>query len=54
MVLQRETAAELAPAGPDARARMTGRQRLIVWLLLGASFMLAADFSILNVALPRV
>jgi MFS family permease len=54
MVLHRETAAELAPAGPDARARMTGRQRLIVWLLLGASFMLAADFSILNVALPRV
>ena len=33
---------------------MTGRQRLIVFVLLGASFMLAADFSILNVALPRV
>jgi len=33
---------------------MTARQRLIVVLLLGASFMLSADFSILNVALPEV
>lgn len=31
---------------------MTGRQRPIVCVLLGASFMLAADFSILNVACP--
>ncbi|WP_206126487.1 MFS transporter [Burkholderia sp. Ac-20379] len=33
---------------------MTTRQRLVVVLLLGANFMLSADFSILNVALPEV
>ena len=33
---------------------MTGRQRLIMVLLLTASFTLAVDFSILNVALPRI
>jgi MFS family permease len=33
---------------------MTARQRLIVLLLLGANFMLSADFSILNIALPEV
>ena len=33
---------------------MTARQRLIVVLLLGANFMLSADFSILNIALPVV
>ncbi|MBG6092327.1 MFS transporter [Actinomadura viridis] len=36
------------------RARMTSRQKLILILLLGAQFMLAIDFSILNVALPVV
>jgi MFS family permease len=35
-------------------ARMTGRQRLTVFLLLGAGFMLSVDFSILNVALPQL
>jgi hypothetical protein len=33
---------------------MTARQRLIVVLLLGANFVLSADFSILNIALPVV
>jgi MFS family permease len=33
---------------------MTARQRLIVVLLLGANFMLSADFSILNIALPVI
>ncbi|WP_322104074.1 MFS transporter [Paraburkholderia sp. J41] len=33
---------------------MTRRQRLVIVLLLGANFMLSADFSILNVALPEV
>jgi len=33
---------------------MTARQRLIIVLLLGAAFMLSADFSILNIALPVV
>ena len=33
---------------------MTARQQVIVVLLLGANFMLSADFSILNIALPVV
>ncbi|MET9478383.1 MFS transporter [Streptomyces sp. NPDC002922] len=33
---------------------MTGRQKLVLALLLGAQFMIAVDFSILNVALPGV
>ena len=37
-----------------APARMTGRQWLIVFLLLGTGFMLSVDFSILNVAMPQV
>ena len=32
-------------------AEITARRRLIVVLLLGANFMMSADFSILNVAL---
>lgn len=44
--------AKTAPrtAGP----RMTGRQKLVLALLLGSQFMIAVDFSILNVALPVV
>jgi MFS family permease len=38
----------------DAQAKMTSRQRLIVFLLLGTQFMLSVDYSILNVALPHV
>ncbi|WP_241267320.1 MFS transporter [Streptomyces scabichelini] len=34
--------------------RISGRQRLILFVLLGAGFMLSVDFSILNVALPQV
>ncbi|MEV8638327.1 MFS transporter [Streptosporangium sp. NPDC051023] len=37
-----------------APPRISGRQRLILFVLLGAGFMLAVDFSILNVALPWV
>ncbi|NUR87176.1 MAG: MFS transporter [Nonomuraea sp.] len=33
---------------------MTARQRLVLVLLLGSQFMLAVDFSILNVALPVI
>ncbi|MFI6800836.1 MFS transporter [Streptosporangium canum] len=33
---------------------MTGRQKLVLALLLGSQFMVAVDFSILNVALPVV
>ncbi|MFI7276263.1 MFS transporter [Streptomyces sp. NPDC049879] len=39
---------------PDTPPRMTGRQKLVLTLLLGAQFMIAVDFSILNVALPVV
>lgn len=37
-----------------AEARMTGRMRLVLVVLLLAQFMLAVDFSILNVALPVI
>ncbi|MFI6604571.1 MFS transporter [Nonomuraea sp. NPDC050536] len=37
-----------------AQTRMTARQRLVLVLLLGSQFMLAVDFSILNVALPVI
>lgn len=45
-----------APAaiGVRAPARVTRRQRLILILLLTASFTLAVDFSVLNVALPVI
>ncbi len=41
---------------PDAaeEQRMTRRQKLTLTVLLGTQFMLAADFSILNVAAPRI
>ncbi|MFI8961204.1 MFS transporter [Streptomyces sp. NPDC053493] len=39
-------------APPDTR--MTGRMRLVLVVLLVAQFMLAVDFSILNVALPVI
>lgn len=48
------------PAPPPASGReprsvrMNGRQKLVLGLLLGAQFMIAVDFSILNVALPAV
>ncbi|MFE7238013.1 MFS transporter [Streptomyces sp. NPDC057580] len=45
-------ASAAAPAQPGIR--MTGRQKLVLTLLLGAQFMIAVDFSILNVALPVV
>ncbi|TDD88707.1 MFS transporter [Actinomadura rubrisoli] len=38
----------------DTTPRFGGRQRLILFVLLGAGFMLSVDFSILNVALPEV
>ncbi|MEV7777152.1 MFS transporter [Kitasatospora sp. NPDC088351] len=42
------------PAEPSAPDRLPTRRRLILALLLGAQFMLAVDFSILNVALPDI
>jgi EmrB/QacA subfamily drug resistance transporter len=37
-----------------AENRMTSRHRLILVLLLGAQFMLAVDFSVLNIAVPTI
>ncbi|MEU6663181.1 MFS transporter [Streptomyces sp. NPDC046821] len=50
------TPAQPTPTPPAAPPplRMTGRQKLVLALLLGAQFMIAVDFSILNVALPVV
>lgn len=45
----------LTPAGPRApRSVFSIRQRVALLVLLTASFTLAVDFSILNVALPRI
>lgn len=38
----------------DSPPRFSGRQRLILLLLLGSGFLFAADYSMLNVALPKV
>ncbi|GAA2618482.1 MFS transporter [Actinomadura fulvescens] len=46
--------ATLTGVTAPAATRMTSRHRLILVLLLGVQFMLAIDFSILNVALPVV
>lgn len=54
--MNKPATANSAPTGSEVHKhqRMTLRQRLVVFLLLGAGFMLAVDFSILNVALPQV
>src|SRR5882757_1262803 len=46
----------LLPATIEAASppRFSARQRVILFVLLGAGFMLSVDFSILNVALPLV
>lgn len=41
-------------SGTDVPYRMTSQQWLTVFLLLGTSFMLSVDFSILNVAMPQL
>ncbi|GAA4226910.1 MFS family permease [Streptosporangium album] len=48
------TAVAPPPPGRNRKVHMTGRQKLVLTLLLGAQFMIAVDFSILNVALPVV
>jgi MFS family permease len=48
------TTSETIEGRPNEALTMTTRQRLILIPLLGANFMLSADFSILNVALPKV
>ncbi len=43
-----------APGRSATSPRMSSRQKLVLALLLGSQFMIAVDFSILNVALPVV
>ncbi|MFD9481500.1 MFS transporter, partial [Streptomyces nojiriensis] len=40
--------------GAEGPVRLDGRLRLVLVVLLVAQFMLAVDFSILNVALPVI
>ncbi|MFF0472444.1 MFS transporter [Streptomyces sp. NPDC004284] len=47
-------ALDLPTTSPTRPDRMTGRMRLVLVVLLLAQFMLAVDFSILNVALPVI
>ncbi len=44
----------LPPAPAVSETAMTGRERVVLAVLLTASFTLAVDFSILNVALPEI
>ncbi|MFG3708366.1 MFS transporter [Micromonospora sp. NPDC047670] len=43
-----------APAAGVSPQRLTGRLKVVLGVLLVAQFMLAVDFSILNVALPKI
>ncbi|CAL9423207.1 MFS transporter [Streptomyces sp. enrichment culture] len=47
-------AADSSTAPESEPQRLTGRSRLVLAVLLVAQFMLAVDFSILNVALPAI
>ncbi|MEU4064030.1 MFS transporter [Streptomyces wedmorensis] len=46
------TSPPTAPTAPAAPPVLTGRTRLILFVLCAAQFMVALDFSVLNVALP--
>ncbi|MET9510818.1 MFS transporter [Streptomyces flavidovirens] len=46
------TAPTAAPPGTTAPAKLSGRAKLILFVLCAAQFMVALDFSVLNVALP--
>ncbi|MEU3661692.1 MFS transporter [Streptomyces sp. NPDC032940] len=46
------TSAPPAPAGTPAAPRLSARDRLVLFVLCAAQFMVALDFSVLNVALP--
>ncbi|MFE7587044.1 MFS transporter [Streptomyces gardneri] len=49
------TTSPAPPAAPPAApAALTGRNRLILFVLCAAQFMVALDFSVLNVALPAL
>lgn len=54
MTLDQDVTASATRTERSARVAMTGRQRLVLVVLLTSSFTLAVDFSILNVALPAI
>ena len=54
VTLDQDVTASATRTERSARVAMTGRQRLVLVVLLTASFTLAVDFSILNVALPAI
>lgn len=45
---------QITPGGDAPPTRLTPRLKLVLVILLAAQFMLAVDFSILNVALPVI
>lgn len=54
-VLNNAPVSDEVAAGPAAAApRMTARQRAALLVLLGSTFLLAADLSLLNVAIPLI
>ncbi|AEN09859.1 MULTISPECIES: MFS transporter [unclassified Streptomyces] len=52
MAIENLTTPPARPVGPAAPARLSGRARLVLFVLCAAQFMVALDFSVLNVALP--
>ncbi|WP_405944639.1 MFS transporter [Streptomyces sp. NBC_00144] len=52
MAIDTSPALTPTPAPPAAADRLTGRARLVLLVLCAAQFMVALDFSVLNVALP--
>lgn len=54
MAIETPTTAPVPAVGPadPAPARLPGRARLVLFVLCAAQFMVALDFSVLNVALP--
>lgn len=56
MAIETPTSAPVGTADPvnPAPARLSGRARLVLFVLCAAQFMVALDFSVLNVALPAL
>lgn len=52
MTIDTQTTVTRAVAPAPASARLTGRAKLVLFVLCAAQFMVALDFSVLNVALP--
>ncbi|MDT0426524.1 MFS transporter [Streptomyces salyersiae] len=52
MAIENLTTPPARPVGPAAPVRLSRRARLVLFVLCAAQFMVALDFSVLNVALP--